>query len=265
MNDNREFFARIADLCERSRSRYCPCYTGFLSPEEQVCAKRASADFPDVFCLTFGGVPDAERALLGFYPEEIYLRPSEPQATDKVYQEYEKDAGLAFVKIAGSGFRRFNHRDVLGALMSLGIKRETLGDILLDEENKNAYVVTLATVAPFVCDTLTGVANDRVRVQSIPGTEMPVRQQRFADLSLTLASLRLDALIAAMLGVSRENAKRLVNAGRVSVNHAVCTAVDRVFAEGDTVSVKGGGKFLVDALLGQTVKNRYRVIVRKYL
>lgn len=265
MNDNKNFEARIAELCERSANRYCPCFTGFLTPEEQAAALYIARGFPDVFCLSFGGMEGAERSLLGFFPSDVYLRPETGSTDDERYQTYEKDAGLAFVRVTGSGYRRFSHRDVLGSLMSLGMKRETLGDILVTEDEKSAYLVTLETVAPFICTSLETVANDKVKAKEVLRGELPAKKQRFADMSLTLASVRLDALVAAALNLSRENAKRMVNSGRVFLNHAECTAVDREFSEGDTVSVKGQGKFLVESFLGKTAKDRYRVIVRKYL
>ena len=84
-------------------------------------------------------------------------------------------------------------------------------------------------------------------------------------MSLTLASVRLDALVSGMLSISRDKAKTLIASGRVMVNHSEATRCDADFSEGDIISVKGEGKFVVDAFLGQSAKGRYRVIVRKYL
>ncbi len=264
-NDNRNFGARIEDLCERACRTYTPCYTSFLTPEESAQAKRLASGFPDLFVLMFGGYGNAERVILGFFPSDIYLPPEECCRSDERYRQYEADSGLAFLKIAGSGFSNFDHRDVLGSVMATGIKRETVGDIYVSDDGKSAYLAVLHTVIPFLCDMLETVGRDKVKVRPIKAEELPEKTERFYDLSLTLASLRLDALLSGALNLSREQAKKLVGSGRVSLNHAECTSVDRAFNEGDTVSVKGHGKFLIESFLGKTQKDRFRVIVRKYL
>lgn len=264
-NDNRNFDARIGDLCERACRHYTPAYTAFLTPEEHLAAEKLASGYPDLFVLAFGGFMHAERAVLGFFPSDIYLAPEKHDRTDARFAEYEAESGIAYLKIIGSGFVNFDHRDVLGSVMATGLKREAVGDIYVSDDAKYAYLAVLQTVVPFLCDSLTGIGRDKVRVKQITADELPERTERFADLSLTLASLRLDALLSGVLNLSREQAKKLVSSGRVSLNHAECTSVDRAFNEGDTVSVKGHGKFLVESFLGKTQKDRLRVIVRKYL
>ncbi|MGI6195675.1 MAG: RNA-binding protein [Eubacteriales bacterium] len=265
INTDKAFTARMEDLCSRACRTYTPCYTPFLTAKEQVAAKRTVSDFPDLFVLAFGGFSAAERAILGLFPSDIYLPPEAENRTDERYRMYEAESGIAFLQITGSGFTRFDHRDVLGALMATGLRRETMGDIYVADDGKNAYLAVLQTVAPFLCDALTGVGRDKVHIKPLAAEDLPQKAERFADLSVTLASLRLDALLSGALNVSREQAKKLVSSGRVSINHVECTAVDRLFAEGDIVSVKGHGRFLIDSFLGKTQKDRFRVIVRKYL
>ena len=265
------FTARVEDLCERAEKWYAPAFTPFLTAEEQQLARRAASAFPQVFCLSFGGFENAERRKLGFFNADAYVKPENAALFDGVHTQtadtlpFAEDAEIAAVRIRGSGFRTWSHRDVLGSLMALGIRRETLGDIFVEDDGHTAYVITTEGMAPFLCDALTDVANDRVKTERIPREKLPEKRQQFADQSLTLASLRLDALVAAMLNLSRENAKKLLHSGAISLNHTVCTAVDKEFAAGDVISVRGHGKFLVDSFLGKTQKDRMRVIVRKYI
>lgn len=264
-NDNRTFKARIDDLCQRACRTYTPCYTSFLTPEEQIEAKQLCAGYPDLFLLTFGGFCHAERAVCGFFSSDIYVKPETCDRSEERYRAYEAESGLAFLHIIGSGFSRFDHRDILGALMATGVKRETMGDIFVTDDGKTAYLAVLQAMVPFLCDALTGVGRDRVHVKPIAAEELPTKTERFADLSLTLASVRLDALLSGAWNLSREQAKKLIASGRVSLNHAECVSVDRAFAEGDTVSAKGYGKLRIDSFLGKTQKDRFRVIVKKYL
>ena len=149
--------------------------------------------------------------------------------------------------------------------MSLGIKRETVGDIIVSEDNKTAYLAVLPGIAEYLRTSLERVARDKVKVRIVEADCVPEKKQSFADMSLTLASVRLDALVSGMLNISRDKAKKLFASGRVSLNHTEVLACDKEFAEGDIIAIKGEGKFIVDAFLGLTAKSRYRVIVRKYL
>ena len=259
-NGFEELSARIRDLCDRSERNYCPCFTAFLTPEEQVYAAREAETFGGVFMLSFGGFGGSERNVFGFFPEEIFLRPSEGSA-EKEYHGY---FPISFVLVSGSGYREFSHRDVLGSLISLGIKREMIGDIYLIDPY-NAYVAVIESVADFICRDLEYVSRDKVKTRIADKGEVPEKEQKFEDISLTVSSMRLDAVVASLLCLARDKAKKLIDEGRVSINHEAVFAYDRDVREGDVLSVKGYGRFKTDALLGQTSKGRHRVVVRKYI
>lgn len=90
--------------------------------------------------------------------------------------------------------RALTHRDYLGALMSLGIRRECIGDILLSEDG--AYLFVLDTVAPLVCDELSSVGRCSVCVRAGRAEELPSGKSARHQ-TATVASLRLDAVLAA--------------------------------------------------------------------
>ena len=252
---------KAGDLMRRCEKQYTPQFTSFLTPEEQVAVQKLVREYPDVFVLFTGGFKNAERRVAAFFPGDIYVYPE----NDEQRRELETFAEMEFVEIAGSGFVNIGHRDVLGSLMSLGLKRETLGDIIVTEDSKKAYVAVMPGIAEYICANLERVARDKVKVSVVPIKNVPEKKQNFSDMSLTLASVRLDALVSGMLSISRDKAKGYIASGRVAVNHSEVTRCDGDFSEGDIVSVKGEGKFIVDAFLGQSAKGRFRVIVRKFL
>ncbi len=252
---------KAGDLMRRCEKQYTPQFTGFLTPEEQVAVQKLSRLYPNVFVLFAGGFKNAERRIAAFFPGDVYVYPE----NDEQRRELDAFTEMEFVEITGSGFVNIGHRDVLGSLMSLGLKRETLGDIVITEDSKRAYVAVLPGIAGYICANLERVARDKVKVSAVDVGKVPEKKQNFSDMSLTLASVRLDALLSGMLSVSRDKAKNLIASGRVAVNHSEVTRCDGDFSEGDIISVKGEGKFVIDAFLGQSAKGRFRVIVRKYL
>ena len=252
---------RTEDLIRRCEKQYTPQFTHFLTPEEQAHIKMLASEHHEIFLVFYGGVANAERCMAGFFPCDIFVYPE----SEDERRELEALFEIEYVEISGSGFVNFSHRDVLGSLMSLGVKRETIGDIIVTDDSKNAYVAVLPGIAGYICTSLERVARDKVRVKCISSENVPEKKQNFSDMSLTLASVRLDALVSGMLNRSRDKTKKLILSGLVSVNHSQVLNCDKEFSEGDVITVKGEGKFVVDAFLGLTAKNRYRVIVRKYL
>lgn len=261
MEKNNTVEIRAEDLCRRCEKQYAPQITQFLTLEEQASVLKISKRFPDVLTVFEGGWKSAERKTALFLPADLYEYPKTDAEADYIRELSE----IEFVKIEGSGFVKIGHRDVLGALMSLGIKRETLGDIVVSDGSKTAYAAAFSSAARFICSNLERVARDKVKVSLVSHSAVPEKVQKFSDLSLTLASLRIDALVSDVLNISRDKAKKLISSGAVSVNHSECTDAGNTFEAGDIVSVKGEGKFAVDSFLGLTAKNRHRVIVRKYL
>lgn len=248
---------RAEDLIRRCEKQYTAQFTHFLTSEEQEKVKRIAFQHPDVFVLFVGGFANAERCVAGFFHRDIY------DETD--VEGLAELAEIEYVEIMGSGFVNINHRDVLGSLMSLGIKRETLGDIIVSDDARSAYVAVISGMGEYLCLGLERVARDKVRVSVTDAGRVPEKKQKFSDMSLTLASVRIDAALSGVLGISRDKAKKLVASGRVAVNHTVILNSDKEFSQGDIITVKGEGKFLVDAFLGLTAKNRYRIVFRKYL
>ncbi len=263
MTAGREYealYARLDDLCRDCSRLYMPRFLGFLTPEEQAAAVAYVKGRPEVFFLRLGTLEEAGRCLLGLFPKEIYRMPE----TAEEWDTYREMAELEYVRIDGSGYRVFSHRDVLGSLMALGLKREAVGDIAVMPDGKCVYLAVQRTTAVFLCGELSFVANDKVKVRTVSAKELPTFEQSYEDLSVTLASLRVDALVAELCHLARDKAKKCVEAGNVSCNHAPVTACDKAFAPGDTLSVKGFGKYYIEDVPGLTVKKRYRVIVRKY-
>lgn len=262
-NSKETLILHFSDLCERCERQYSPQFTKFLTPEENVLLLEKAKSYPEIFAISFGGIKNSERNVIGVFPGDIYVCPKEN--SDEADSLFCENIEIGFVKIKGSGFRKFSHRDLLGSLMSLGLKREMLGDIIITEDEMCAYVAAFPSVVPYITENLTHVANDKVKVSEAGAHELPKKEQRFKDLSVTLSSLRLDAVLSAVLNLSREKVKKIIASGLVCVNHTPCERNDREINEGDIITVRGYGKFLAEATLGLSGRGRIKVVLRKYL
>ena len=256
--DEELFVSRIEELCRRCTERYSPQFTVFLDGRKKNVAERCVACYRDsVVPVFFGGFDDAERCVLGLFPKDIYgfLEQFE------LYELFD----IKFLKIKGSGFSSFSHRDCMGSILALGITRESMGDIFVPDDGKEAYVVLSNVAAEYVLQNLDFVARDKVRTTLIEYSVLPKPERKFQAISGTVASFRLDCVLAMCTGLSREKAKQMITSGLVNVNHFEELRCDIDLCEKDVISVRGKGRFVVETIGDLTRKGRNRVVVHKMI
>ena len=202
-NDEERFLMRhVEDLARAAFGRGIARYSAFLSDREQQLAQAAlnRAGAPEESCRFEGGWPDAERRVLCLEPEDCY--PASPVCCVR----------LRCRALAGAQLPV--HKDYLGSLMGLELRREALGDIVLPpEEPGTAYLFALEPAAALICQELRSVGRTEVTAQQLALDEVPEFAQAERRLqTATVSSLRLDAVLAAMLRCSRGMAAELVAA-----------------------------------------------------
>lgn len=253
------FVKHVNELAERAISRCSEQFTSFLDARSSTVALRELAGkSPEARIVTYGGFADSERKMIGIFPQDIYGYVSEDCELYELFP-------VCFVKITGSSFSSFTHRDCLGALLSLGIKRDTLGDIFVDDDGKEAFVCMTETAGDYVCANLESVARSKVKCSLVGCDDVPERTVRYKEIFGTCASDRLDCVICLATNLSREGAKRIICSGSVNVNHFEETRCDRNICDGDVLSVRGYGRFCVISLGGITKKGRTRAIIHKMI
>lgn len=198
--------------------------------------------------MLYGGYPDAERLYFGVFPPE----------TEPGTAAFPIDR----LKIINKSKRKLSHRDILGAIMSLGIERDTVGDILVGEDT--AIVFVSRSVAAFILSNLEKIASCGVCV-SVDTDEELLFTQSFEKHTETVASPRLDCIVAAASHTSRGRAAEIIGAGLVSVNGIETVKTDKQVIEGDILAIRRVGKFAVDGLKDITRKGRIIFKYRKYL
>lgn len=243
--------------------------TPFLNPGEQYFAgqllRESGRGEQGVF---FGGYPEAERRrllLLPDYATDILGFPPvrDPAAAAACYAGLDA-APVYFVRIVASGFCSLSHRDYMGSILALGIERDTVGDIVVLEDG--ALVCTVPHMATFLCAELHTVGRDSVRVrisETLPPDFVPAK--RTEALSDTVASPRLDCVVAALAHLSREAAQKQIRQKLVDVNYRTAEEDDTVLTDGDVLSVRGVGKFRILSLTQRTRRDRLRLEAEKYI
>ncbi|MBE6763598.1 MAG: RNA-binding protein [Ruminococcaceae bacterium] len=245
--EDKRLLARADDAFEIARRRHTPHFLGFLD-ERQAALVRAHLPKSATSACFYGGHNEAERVMLGVFPD------GEEPVTD----------WFPLTAVAFSyGIRcEISHRDVLGSLLGCGIAREKVGDILCAEEY--AVVFLHEDIAAFVADTVTKIGRIGVTTTYPYEGELPIFH-RFEPLTGTVASTRLDSILKVLLSVSRERACDLIREAAVQVDHQPALSPSRTVCEGQILSVKGHGRFVVDDVSQTTKKGRLIVQARRYV
>ncbi len=247
--DEKALLARLADLREQAEGGSRPRFTSFLSEREALIAGEYIRQSGARGSL-FGGYPEAARTVAGFFPPWDLDRP------------YDDAFPVKALTLRYPHDRSITHRDVLGSLMSLRLTRDSIGDILCGEGQ--CVLFALERVAPVILGELAKVGGTGVRCEE-GAPETVKRDDRFETVDGTVPSLRLDCLVKLATGKAREKSAALIEAALVFLNHTVTENTSRPFAEGDTLTVRGHGKFRVACITGPTKKGRLRVVLQKYI
>ncbi len=240
---------RLIDLAEQAvRSRKFRV-SDFLDPFGMEIAETVAANFDGISVTFDGGYPGAERQRAAFVHQDFGGAPSFDVAV--VRAEWPAE------------FARLTHRDVLGALMGLGVERDAIGDILVS--SGVARVLTGAKMAEFLLTEWSSIGAARVRVEADSAEAIAPREERTKEISATVASLRADSVAAAGFGVSRSRAASDIEAEKLKLNWQPVKSAAQTVKEGDVLSMRGRGRVEVVEVRGKTKKGRIGVSLRRYL
>ena len=236
-----ELKRRIEDLCSRCHRTNQLTSTFFLDPAETAQALIAIRSHSAVNHLFSGGYEEAERMRLFFLPDYLDLE----------YFPYDEYLTAIHIKCP---YGTPTHRDYLGALMGLGIKREALGDILVFDGY--TYIICTPQIAPFIIDNLTKVGRFGVKCELCDLSEIKAPEPVFNKVTGTVASLRADAVTAVAFNISRTTAAELIKEGRLAVDHLEELSPSREININALLSLRGHGRAKLVSLGGMSRKGR---------
>lgn len=222
--------------------------TAFLDPRQLELAEVALRRENDLGYTVFGGYPEAERNLLYIFPAQ--------------YQENLPD--LEAIQVSWKGpVGQIGHRDLLGAVLALGLKRDQIGDIIVTDEQK-AVVIVAAAQAAYISVNLTEVGQVKVACAITDISSLPLPEDDGRDIKGTVPSLRLDAVASLGFGLSRSRVVLLIKGGLARVNWRPVNSPALQLKEGDQVSIRGKGRLLLTAVEGETRKGRIHLKLKRY-
>ncbi len=264
MQSNKEdqiLLAGIEDKIERCDRQFIVTHSVFLDLRQRTLVERLCRNRGGIQYGFHGGYPDAERTAVIFFPD--YADAATPERQDVWLADHQEEHPLALLRISHNGSRELNHRDYLGSLTGLGIKREMTGDILVRSDGCD--LIVLKEIAEFLQYHYDQAGRVSLKVELPPLSQLIVPEGRREEKKDTVASLRLDNVIASAFSLSRTKAADAITGGLVFVNSLQQTKTDRMVEEGDKLVLRGKGKAVLKEVGGATRKDRIFVAIEKYL
>ena len=246
--EEQELIDQLIDKCNQADNHYAPVLTAFLDPRGQYILEVIVGSY-DMLKVNFYGGPYAER-------KRAIIAPS-------YYEAQPEDFELSLLRIDyPEKFVSIHHQHVLGTLMSLGIEREQLGDIIVAGDIQFVLTERLESYIMFELNRIKGAT---VKLNSIPIKDMIQSEENWKIHSTTVSAMRLDVVLKDMIHKSRNIAKQLIEKKRVKVNHTIIDTPDFQLEQNDLLSIQGFGRAQITQIGGRTKKDKLHITYQTLL
>jgi RNA-binding protein YlmH len=240
--DEKEFVDNVLQWRDQVENQYAPRRTDFLDPRQQYIVQSIIGHSQDVLLSFSPEHAERKRALL--YPS--YFEPEE------------EDFGIRLFEIEyPDKFVTIEHRQVLGSIMSLGLKREKFGDILSDD-NK-VQLILAEEISEYVRMELVQIGKAKVSLREVPYTELIKTREEWQEKVATVSSLRLDVVLAAIYNISRQKAQTYIRGKLVKLNWKITENPSMEVEAGDVISARGFGRSKLISIEGRTKREKWRI------
>lgn len=260
MTDDSLLLSFAGDRMHKCSSDFLITSTLFLDVRQQslVLSKVKISD--DVRALFFGGFDTAERNVLVFVP--YYLEISDFDSLKSYFTDNSDESPLTVLRIKKDSFSTVSHRDYLGALMGLGIKREMIGDIVVTKDG--ADVIAMKSVAKFIKNELKSVGRATVSVSEVGFDEISDMVTDIHEETINVSSMRIDNIISACYKLSRSESADAVLSGNIYVNSSQVVKCDKKINIGDKIVYRSKGKVVLKEISGVSKKGRNFIKIDVY-
>ncbi len=207
--------------------------------------------------LLFGGYEDAERKVAVIFPEKM-----EELVKEKNFK-YDTLLSVVRLEIPFEQNTVYSHGVYLSGLIKLGIKREKVGDILVN--NNGADIIVKKEIESFIYSNISSLTRfSNAKISLIKLSDMTVKPKEFKEIKIITSSLRLDNIVSELAKTSRNKASEILMNERVFVNYENETKNTKQAKQGDIITIRGKGKFILSEIVGNTKKGNYVINVLKY-
>lgn len=255
--EDKLLISKLIDKMELTVSKNKVEYTDFLDLYQRHLLEKILKQENIKNYIITGGIEEAERNIILFYPEKL---------SSIINRDYSKviPVNCIRIKLPKEMYNKYTHRDYLGGLIKLGLKREKIGDILVFEDG--ADILVLNEISRFLISNLNLLTRfSKSIIENIELYEVRTKEVSKQEIKIIVPSMRIDCIVAEILNTSRGNAEETINSGRGYVNFENIEKQTKQIKEKDIITIRGKGRFEIRSIEGRTKNDRIKLIVNKFI
>jgi len=248
--------AQVLDKIELAKTTNKIQHTDFLDMYQVSLVENFFRKINDKSYLLFGGYEDAERKVAFVYPEKYNK--------EMLQKNYDKIMKIVRIQLPEEEKGKYSHRNYLGGIVKLGLKREKVGDIIVCKEG--ADIITLGEFSNILKEqlpSLTRFENSIITIEEI--RNLRKKEIKMEQVKVIVPSLRLDNFVSDLARTSRSKASQIIEQERVFINGQNETKTSKTVKLNDIITIRGKGRFVVKEFAGTTRSGRTVVVVEKYI
>lgn len=253
--DERLLVSKLLDKIQAIENQNKIQYTDFLNSIEIVLLEKVLKMTGFKNYIIYGGNQNSQRKLIIMFPSKL----------ENIFNENNFDFNTIINCIRIQNLdENIEHKNILGGLIKLGVKREKIGDIII--HNNNADVVVAKEITKFLMSNLSQLTRFKnANIDVIKISEMVSKEQVFEDMKIMVSSFRLDNIVSELAKTSRSKSIEIINQERVFVNYESEMKATKLVKEKDIITIRGKGKFIIDEIVANTRSGRFVINVKKYV
>ena len=257
--EDKLLISKLFDKIEMSNKSNKVETTDFLNEVEQNLIQKVLYLVGFQNYRFFGGYDGSTRKVVVIFPEKM------KEIFEKECFKYDTIFSVFRIEIPRETNLNYNHSVYLGGIIKLGIRREKIGDILIDE-NGNADIILKKETEKYLFSSFKQLNRFRdASISNIKLQDLIKVEPKFETCKIITSSLRLDNIVSELAKTSRNKALEIIEQERVFLNYVSESKNTKQVKESDTITIRGKGKFIIDEIVGNTKKGNYIIMVRKYI
>lgn len=254
--EDRMCLSQVLDKIEFCKAREKLEYTDFLDMYQVSLVENFLKKVYFKNYQLFGGYVESERKILIIYPEKYNEK--------MIEKNYHKMLKVVRIDLPEEEQGKYSHRNYLGGIVKLGLKREKVGDILVSDEGADIVVVQdFAEILKKELPSLTRFENSKISIEEI--SNIRKKEIKIEEVSIIVPSLRLDNIVSDLAKTSRSKAAQIISQERVFVNGKNETKLSKQLKLDDVITIRGKGRFVIKEFTGTTRSGRTVIKVEKYV
>lgn len=252
--EERLLISKVLDKLHYCETRNKISYLYFLNLFEKNLIIKFLKKIKKLNYLFYGGYDDCERTVLFFYPSKY--------DSNIILSNIKNIIKILRIELPKDLYSKYNHKMYLGGLMKLGIKRETIGDIITYDTG--ADIIILENISNYLYNNIQSLTRfQKCNFEILDIENLKNITPNFKEFDIILPSLRLDSFVSHVMHYSRSNALKVINEGRVFINFSNVTKYNKILSINDIITIRGFGRFYITEILGKTKKDNVKIKVKK--